>query len=127
MTAPLTPQQLFDQLLSELSASGSVPINANTVEAPSTPNQTLRGAIASLYWQQLAAVQMEGTGSGYGPRPFPAWVPDNQLGQILNMRAEVLECRALLRALCAQANPPIDIAKVLAGAQASFTPPKTGS
>jgi hypothetical protein len=126
MTAPqLTPQQLFDQLLSELSASGSVPINANTDENPNTPNLTLRQAIASLYWQQLAAVQMEGTDSQYGSRPFPMWVTDNQLGHILSMRAEVLECRALLRALCEQANPPINVDTIVAGVRASFTPPKS--
>jgi hypothetical protein len=116
--ADITPQQLLALLTSELSASGSQPINASTAANPDEPNKTLRQAIGEIYWGTQALVDLKGAGSAYGDRPWPPNVPDNLLGQILSLRAEGLITQALLAALAEAAG--IDTAKVIEEARAAL-------
>lgn len=91
MTTPQeTPQQLFALLLSELSASGSVPLPA---EEPGKPNLTLREAIAAILWKNTFQLDL-------ADRPRNPNEKDDLYGHILSLRAEGLQNQALLVALC---------------------------
>jgi hypothetical protein len=111
MTSAQTPEQLAAQLLAELSASGDVPLTAST-ETVSAPNLTLRGAINAILWITNAAVDLKGTDSTSGARPWPVTVPDTILGHILDMRIEQLQTQAVVAALGEAAG--IDVASILA-------------
>jgi hypothetical protein len=118
MTSAQTPEQLAAQLLAELSASGDVPLTAST-DTVEQPNLTLRGAIQAILWVTNAAVDMKGTSSTYGARPWPVTVPDTILGHILDMRIENLQNQALLAALGEAAG--IDVAGILAQVKSEIT------
>lgn len=111
MTNPqMTPQQLFSLLLSELSASGSVPLPA---EDPTKPNLTLRQAIAAILWKNTTVLNLF-------QRPRNPATTDDLFGHVLNLRAENLQNQALLAALCA-ANK-IDVPSILNAVKESFKP-----
>ncbi len=122
MTSP-TPEQVFGLLLSELSASGDIPLTASTNTVPA-PNLTLREAIQAVLWVTNAAVDLLGTGNTYGDRPWPLNVPDTILGHVLSLRVETVQTLALATALCEAAK--IDITSVLASVQTSINTPLTG-
>lgn len=109
MTAPqLTPAELFNLLLSELSASGSVPLQA---EDPTQPNLTLREAIGAILWKNTFLL-------GLLDRPRDPTKTDDLLGHVLSLRAETLQNQALLAALCERAN--IDVKSILTQVTGSF-------
>jgi hypothetical protein len=113
----MTPEQLFAQLMTELSASGGFPINNKTNDNPNASDVTLREAIAALYWKQTAAVNLAAVGEPH-PRPLPPTQIDDMLGHILSMRVEGLQNQALLAALCEAAH--IDVPTILAQVQESL-------
>lgn len=91
------PVAFFQELIQELSASGSTPLTAST-DTVTAPNLTLRGAIGAILWKTNAAVDMKGT-SGPSERPFAPGTPDDLLGHVLSMRAEQLQTQSLVSAL----------------------------
>ena len=97
MSAPTDPVTLFETLVSELSESGSFPINASTATVPQ-PNLTPRQAIAATLWKTNASVDLKGTGDA-SARPIDPSDPDDLLGQVLSLRAENLQVMALLSGL----------------------------
>ena len=110
MTAPQTPAELFALLLSELSASGSVPLPA---EDPTQPNLTLREAVAAILWKNTFPLDLT-------DRPRSPNQTDDLYGHVLNARAEGLQNQALLAALCVKAG--IDVTAILNGVKESFQP-----
>ena len=88
MTEPMTPQELYNLLLRELAASGSEPITT-----PEGDNLTLRQAVEQIFWKARGWHGLE------GGRPRHPNVKDDQLGQILSMRAEGLFTQACVVAL----------------------------
>jgi hypothetical protein len=104
----MTPQQLLALLVSELSASGSVPLQA---EDPSHPNLTLREAIAAILWKETFLLDLTG-------RPRDPRLKDDAYGHILSMRAEGLITQALVTAVAEAAK--IDTATVIAQAKAAY-------
>jgi hypothetical protein len=117
---PITPEQLFAQLMTELSASADVPLTAATDTVPA-PNLTAREAWQNILWVTNAAVDMKGTGSPYGARPFPPSVPDTILGHLLSARVESMQALALVTALCEAAK--IDTKSILDAVAASIQAP----
>lgn len=107
----MTAQELLDLLIKELSASGSMPINARTEADPDRPNITPRQAISGIFWKQLALVDLAN-------RPRDPHITDDQLGHVLSLRLETLQNQALLAELCNLFR--IDVAKVLANVKESF-------
>jgi hypothetical protein len=100
MTAPdptTDPVAFFQEMIQELSASGSTPLTAATDTVPA-PKLTLRAAIGAILWITNAGVDMKGT-DGPSERPFPPGKPDTILGHILSLRAEQLQTQSLLSAL----------------------------
>lgn len=89
-----TPQQTFATLISELSASGSKPINASTEGHPSN-DKTLREAVGLAYWKTNALLPLNDR-----PRDVKEW--DDLFGHILSMRAEQLVTQAILANLAAK-------------------------
>lgn len=122
MSTPQTPQQFFAQLLSELSASGDLPINASTAFGAFS-NKTLREAVANIYWKETALLNLL-------DRPSHAGVADDQYGHILSIHALLIQNQALLTALCEAASIPVN--KVLGAANSAInaqppaTPPQEG-
>jgi hypothetical protein len=118
MTAPpqMTPQQAFQILTQELSASGSFPINAATNTVPA-PNLTLREAIAAIHWRLNASVDLKGTG-GSTERPFDPSKSDDILGHILDIHVIALQVLALLSDLAAASGR--DVPTILAKVEASL-------
>lgn len=117
------PVALYQQLLEELSASGSTPLTAATTSV-SAPNLTLREAIQAILWITNAGVDMKGT-SGPSERPFAPGTPDTILGHILSLRAEQLQTQSLLSALItalvqSKAIPQIDQVGILASIRSQF-------
>lgn len=102
----LTPQQLFDQLVAELSASGAVPL----VDADGT-HLTLREAVERLLWKETFLLTV-------ADRPVPPTTADDQYGHVLSTHAVALQNQALLAALAAKQG--IDVGATLAAATASF-------
>ena len=88
---PVTPQELYELLLRELSASGSTPITT-----PDGKSITLRQAIAEIYTKERGLLEMHG-------RPRHPADKDDQFGQVLNARAEGLFTQACVVALCDKA------------------------
>lgn len=84
----MTPQQLYELLLRELSASGSVKITT-----PEGDNITLRQAIEQIFWKERGQHGME------GGRPRHPGEKDDQLGHVLNARAEGLFTQACVVAI----------------------------
>jgi hypothetical protein len=95
----MTPQELYELLLRELSASGSTKITT-----PEGENITLRAAIEQIFWKERGLHGLE------GGRPRSPKTKDDQLGHVLSMRAENLFNQALLLALADKAG--IDSAKL---------------
>jgi hypothetical protein len=84
---PMTPQELYELLLRELSASGAVKINT-----PEGDSLTLREAIEQIFVKERGWYGLAG-------RPRHPGATDDQLGHVLNARAEGLFNQALLVAI----------------------------
>ena len=102
-----TPQQLYDQLLRELSASGSVKITT-----PEGEDLTLREAIEAIFWKERGPHGLE------GGRPRHPQQTDDQLGHVLNARAEGLFTQAMVYELAKRAG--VDVRKIYAQVQESL-------
>ena len=105
--APMTPQELYDLLLRELSASGSQPITT-----PEGDKITLRKAVEEIHWK---ARGLHGLSGG---RPRHPSETDDHLGHTLNARAEGLFTQACVVALADNAG--IDTAALYAQIQAAL-------
>jgi len=103
----MTPQALYELLLRELSASGSEPI-----VTPDGEKITMRQAIEQIFWKERGDHGLE------GGRPRHPNKADDQLGHVLNARAEGLFNQALLVALAEKAG--IDAGKLYAQVQEAF-------
>ena len=88
---PVTPQELYELLLRELSASGAV-----TITTPEGDELTLREAISQIFEKQRAWYTLEG-------RPRHPRDSDDQLGHVMSNRAENLFTQACVVALCDRA------------------------
>ena len=109
MSAPtMTPQLLFDQLVRELSASGSTPL----VDTETGQKLTLRDAVGALLWKQTFCLTLSG-------RPVAPTTADDQYGHTLSAHAIALQNQALLAAV-AEKLGGIDVPSILASAVASF-------
>ena len=103
----MTPQQLYELLLKELSASGSLKITT-----PDGRNITLRDAIAQIYEKERCILDMS-VGRPRHPREG-----DDQLGHVLNTRAEGLFTQAVVVALADKAG--INTSKIYQQVQESL-------
>jgi hypothetical protein len=103
----MTPQELYELLLRELSASGSEPI-----VGPEGEKLTLRQAVEQIFWKEKGGHGLE------GGRPRHPGKEDDQLGHVLNARAEGLFNQALLVALAEKAG--IDVGKLYSQVQEAF-------
>ena len=103
----MTPQELYELLLRELSASGSVKITT-----PEGDNITLREAVEQIYWKERGPHGLE------GGRPRHPGKKDDQLGQVLSMRAEGLFTQALVAELARRAG--VDVKGIYAAVQRSL-------
>jgi hypothetical protein len=101
----LTPQQLNQLLLNELSASAGQPLLDND-----GTKFTLRGAVARILWKVNFMLPLK-------DRPVDPRKADDLYGHILSMRLEGLRTQALLAALCQQAK--IDVGAVFAKVESS--------
>jgi len=88
----MTPQELYELLLRELAASGSVKITT-----PEGVNITLREAVEQIYWKERGPHDMS------NGRPRHPGLDDDQLGHVLNTRAEGLFTQAVVCALAEKA------------------------
>ena len=88
----MTPQELYELLLRELSASGSVKI-----QTPEGQNITLREAIEQIFIKERGFHDMA------GGRPRHPGETDDQLGHVLNARSEGLFTQALVYELAKKA------------------------
>lgn len=104
----MTPQQLNELLLRELSASAGQPLLDND-----GTKFTLRGAVARILWKVNFLLPLTG-------RPVDPRKADDLYGHILSMRMEGLRTQALVAALCQQAK--IDVSAVLAKVDGSVKP-----
>jgi len=95
----MTPQALYELLLRELSASGS-----EVIMNPEGEKLTLRQAIEEIHWKEKGNHGLE------GGRPRHPGEDDDQLGHVLNARAEGLFTQALVYELAKRAG--IDVAKL---------------
>jgi hypothetical protein len=112
MTTPdaaLTPQQAFQTLVQELSASGSQPLQDNDGSL-----FTLRGAIARILWKVNFLLPLIN-------RPLPPTQTDDLYGHVLSMRAEGLITQALVTDMAARVGS--DVATIRANVLANLTPP----
>ena len=89
-TPPTTPQELYELLLKELSVSGSVKI-----KTPEGQNISLRQAVEQIFTKQRGWFNLTG-------RPRHPGKTDDQLGHILNARAEGLFTQAVVVAIADQ-------------------------
>jgi Domain of unknown function (DUF4185) len=103
----MTPTELYELLLRELSASGSQPITT-----PEGEHITLRQAVEQIFWK---ARGLHGLAPG---RPRHPNLGDDQLGHVLNARAEGLFTQACVVALADQAG--IDTAALYKQIQGSL-------
>ena len=101
------PQELYELLLRELSASGSEPI-----VTPDGEKITLRQAIEQIFWKERGEHGLE------GGRPRHPNKGDDQLGHVLNARAEGLFTQTLVVALAEKAG--IDAGAIYQQVQESF-------
>lgn len=88
--AQITPQQAFQTLTQELSASGSQPMLDNDGSA-----FTLRGAIARILWKVNFLLPLKA-------RPLDPTQTDDLYGHVLSLRAEHLITQAILTNLAAR-------------------------
>ena len=95
----MTPQELYELLLRELSASGSIKITT-----PEGDNITLRAAIEQIFWKERGGHDMS------NGRPRHPGMEDDQLGHVLNARAEGLFTQALVYELAKKAG--INVSKL---------------
>lgn len=107
MTDTLTPQQLYELLLRELSASGSTKITT-----PEGDQLTLREAIEQVFHKERGLHGLE-------QRPRHPGQTDDQLGQVLSARAEGLFTQALLYELAKRSG--IDVAGIYRQVQGSLS------
>jgi len=103
----MTPQELYELLLRELSASGSIKITT-----PEGENITLREAVEQIFAKERGWYDMS------NGRPRHPKDTDDQLGHVLNARAEGLFTQAMVAALAGKAG--IDTAKLYARVQESL-------
>jgi hypothetical protein len=89
--AQMTPQQAFQILTQELSASGSQPLLDND----GTTKFTLRGAIARILWKVNFLLPLAN-------RPLSPTQADDLYGHVLSLRAEHLITQAVLVNLAAR-------------------------
>lgn len=85
---PVNTQELYELLLRELSASGSTKITT-----PEGDNVTLRVAIEQIFWKERGPHKLS------PGRPRHPDLEDDQLGHVLNARAEGLFTQAVVVAI----------------------------
>jgi hypothetical protein len=91
-TETKTPQELYELLLQELSASGSVKITTHDGDL-----LTLREAIQQIFDKETGLYGLE------NGRPYHPMIKDDQLGHVLSARAEGLFTQTLVVALAEKA------------------------
>lgn len=84
-SAPTAAPSSLDKVAAELSASGEIPLQSNE----EGPRLSMRGAISAILWKLTKRLDLAG-------RPIPAEQPDDIFGQILSLRAEVRQLRAIV-------------------------------
>lgn len=104
---PTTPQETYELLLRELAASGSVRITT-----PDGDNITLREAVEQIFWKERGPHGLE------GGRPRHPQKADDQLGQVLNARAEGLFTQAMVFELAKRAG--VDVKALYSQVQRSL-------
>lgn len=85
---PTADAPALEKVASELSASGAIPLQSNE----EGPRLSMRGAISAMLWKLTKRLDLAG-------RPIPPEEPDDIFGQILSLRAEVRQLRALVEAI----------------------------
>jgi len=100
----MTPQELYELLLKELSASASTKITT-----PEGENITLRQAIEQIYWKERGPHDLS------NGRPRHPGEKDDQLGHVLNARAEGLFTQAVVVAIADHLK--IDVAQLYSDVQ----------
>jgi hypothetical protein len=110
MTNPtnLTPEQLVALLLQELSASGSVSITDAT-----GLKLTLREAINNIHTKVIWTPDLT-------DRPLDPTQKDDLLGQLLSLRAEVLQVKGIVAAMATSMN--LNVNTILADVKAAIKP-----
>lgn len=103
----MTPQQLFDLLVKELSASGSEPILDNDGK-----KMTLRQAVARILWKENFLLPLN-------DRPVDPKKKDDQYGHVLSTHAIALQNQAILADLAGALGR--DVPELLAQVKASIT------
>ena len=103
--ADMTPQQLNELLLRELSASAGQPLLDNDGS-----KFTLRGAVARILWKVNFMLPLTN-------RPVDPRKADDLYGHVLSMRLEGLRTQALVAALCEKAG--INVSAVFAKVEES--------
>jgi hypothetical protein len=103
----MTPQQLYELLMKELAASASEPI-----VTPEGDKLTLRQAVEQVFWKERGPHDMSNA------RPRHPAEEDDQLGHVLNSRAEGLQTLAAVVAIAEKLD--IDIANLFARVQESL-------
>lgn len=104
----MTPQQLNELLLRELSASAGQPLLDND-----GTKFTLRGAVARILWKVNFLLPLTN-------RPVDPRQADDLYGHVLSMRLEGLRTQALVAALCEGAG--INVQAVFAKVEESVKP-----
>lgn len=100
---PMTPQETYELLMRELSASGS-----KKITTPEGENLTLREAIEQIFYKERGLHGLE-------ERPRHPDKKDDQLGHVLSTRAEGLFNQALLVEIAEKAG--IDVGEVYRNVQ----------
>lgn len=90
---PTDPQALYNLLLRELSASGST-----VIVTPEGDTLTMREAIEQIFYKERGQHGLE-TSAQSGSRPRHPKKKDDQLGHVLNARAEGLQSQAAVVAV----------------------------
>jgi hypothetical protein len=103
---PRTSQDLFNLVVSELTDPQATPIIA-----PDGSVQTLRQAIAAIYWKETTLLGLDG-------RPVDPKHADDQLGHTLSARAEQLKTQALVCEIATKFG--INVQTIFNAAEASF-------
>ena len=104
---PTDPQALYELLLRELSASGST-----LIVTPEGDTLTMREAIEQIFWKERGEHGLE------GGRPRHPGEVDDQLGHVLNARAEGLFTQACVVAIAEHLG--IDVEKLYNDVQESL-------
>jgi len=104
--APKTSQDLFNLIVAELADP-----NATPIIAPDGTVQTLRQAIASIYWKETHPLTL-------GNRPVDPKTADDQFGHTLSDRAEQLKTQALVCEIATRFG--INVQTIFQAAEASF-------